>query len=313
MGSPLFDADVSPVGVIRAQLDEARAAQKCHACGCLQETVEALEGTELGRGPLSDDLAGTRALFTTKSYDCLGCPVCYPAIAANAYAEAFAGEGAALDLCPTEAPVGRTGWPPLPGEYEVLRYDAPVAVCVLTSGALVKELTRAAPAGLSIAGTLHTENLGIERIIRNVLGNPHLRRLIVCGEDSRQAVGHLPGQSLLSLFSAGIDDRGRIRDARGKRPILKNVSAAQVEAFRRQVQVVPMLGETDLPVSCRRSKKAPPLRRGCSRKRRRQPTFPPSWRLSRLVSSRTRPAIASSIQIVGAGCFASSISGTMGS
>lgn len=245
MPSPDSNAGAQPTDAIRIQLEEARAARKCFGCGCLHKTVEALEGTDLGRGPLAPDLARTRAVFVPKAYDCLGCTVCYPAIAANVYAEAFPAEGASLDLCPTESPEERLGWPPLPGDFQVVRYDAPVAVCGLNSGELVEDLAREAPAGLSIAGTLHTENLGIERIIRNVLGNPHLRRLVVCGEDTQQAIGHLPGRSLLSLFAAGIDENGRIRDAPGKRPVLKNVSPAQVEVFRRQVQVVPMIGVTD--------------------------------------------------------------------
>ena len=54
---------------------------------------------------------------------------------------------------------------------------------------------------VAIVGTLHTENLGIERLVSNVLANPHIRFVIVCGPDSRQAIGHLPGQSLVALAS----------------------------------------------------------------------------------------------------------------
>lgn len=245
MASPQSEAGSDAADAIRAQLEEARAARKCHGCGCLHKTVGALETTDLGRGPLAAELGRTRAIFLPKAYDCLGCTVCYPAIAANAYAEAFPVEGAGLDLCPTDSPEERAGWPMLPGDYHVVRYDAPVAVCTLNSSDLAADLARETPAGLSIVGTLHTENLGIERVIRNVLGNPHVRRLVVCGEDTKQGIGHLPGQSLLSLFSAGIDEGGRIREARGKRPVLKNVSRGQVEAFLRQIEVVPMIGETD--------------------------------------------------------------------
>ena len=39
------------------------------------------------------------------------------------------------------------------------------------------------------------------------------------------------------------DEDGRIRGARGKRPLLKNVTAQEVEAFRRQVEPVPLIGE----------------------------------------------------------------------
>jgi tetrahydromethanopterin S-methyltransferase subunit A len=74
--------------------------------------------------------------------------------------------------------------------------------------------------------------LGIERIIRNTLANPNIRFLILCGADTQQAIGHLPGQSLQSLFENGVDERRRIRGARGKRPVLKNVSIEEIQRSR---------------------------------------------------------------------------------
>jgi tetrahydromethanopterin S-methyltransferase subunit A len=96
---------------------------------------------------------------------------------------------------------------------------------------------------LAIVGALHTENLGIERIIRNTLANPNIRFLILCGVDTQQAIGHLPGQSLQSLFENGVDELRRIRGARGKRPVLKNVSIEEIQAFVDQVELIPMIGE----------------------------------------------------------------------
>ena len=96
-----------------------------------------------------------------------------------------------------------------------------------------------------MVGTLHTENLGIERLIQNVLANPHLRFVIVCGPDSQQVVGHYPGQSLAALAQHGIDDRRRIIGAQGRRPILKNLSPEAVAHFREVVEVIDLIGETD--------------------------------------------------------------------
>lgn len=231
--------------VIREQLGEAVAANKCHACGCLQQTVAALSGTEAGPA-LEPTLRAARAVFVPKKYDCLGCAVCFPAIAANAFAEAFPAASAKLDLCPTEAPEARSGWPPLPGDYRALRYGAPVAVCTLNDAALASHIADQRPEQLSIVGTMHTENLGIERLMTNVLANPHIRCLVLCGDDTQQAMGHLPGQSLQSLLENGIDDARRIRGARGKRAVLENVSLAEIDAFREQVELVPAIGETDL-------------------------------------------------------------------
>ena len=242
-GTP--SSEGQPLQVVREQLAQAMAAGKCHRCGCLQDTVRALSDTVAGRGELAPILASARSTFVPRAYDCLGCAVCFPAIAANAFAEAFPGEGEAMDLCPTGPAEERSGWPPLSGEYRVLRYQAPVALCTLNSAELAARLAERSPAGVSLIGSLHTENLGIERIIRNVLANPHIRFLVLCGEDTRQQVGHLPGQSLASLSVHGLDERGRIVGARGKRPVLRNVTPEQTEAFRRQVEVVNRIGEMD--------------------------------------------------------------------
>lgn len=231
------------LAVVGDWIGKAADARKCHGCGCLHATVEALSRTEAGQSELAPVLERARSVSVPKKYDCLGCSVCYPALAANAFADAFPEDGQTLELCPTDEPAERRGWPPLPGDYHVTRYRAPVALCTLNSEGLALRIARAAPAGLAIAGTLHTENLGIERIIRNVLANPHVRFLVLCGRDTQQAIGHLPGDSLASLFAHGIDGSGRIRGAHGKRPVLKNVMREQVETFVRQVELVSLIGE----------------------------------------------------------------------
>lgn len=244
------ERQASAFHVIREQLTEAVEASKCHRCGCFQQTVEALATTCAGEADIAPLLHRARAVFQPQQYDCLGCPVCYPAIATNAFIEAFPEVGGGLDLCPTEEPAERQGWPPFPGDYHVLRYHAPVAVCTLNSPVLASRLKDRTSNGIAIIGTLHTENLGIERIIKNTLANPYVRFLVVCGEDTRQAIGHLPGQSLQSLFAHGVDARQRIRQARGKRPVLKNITLEEIQAFLNQVALVPMIGETGDKVIC---------------------------------------------------------------
>jgi tetrahydromethanopterin S-methyltransferase subunit A len=182
-------------------------------------------------------------LFEEKRYDCLGCEPCWPAVAINAAAEIDPAVAEA-DHCPMEEPELREGWPPLPGDYRVLRYRAPVAVCTLNSDVLVASLAETRAADMAIVGCLHTENLGIEHLIRNLLANPYIRFLIVCGEDTRKSIGHLPGQSLVSLLTDGCDENMRIRNAEGKRPVIKNLSIEHVEAFRRQIQAVDLIGES---------------------------------------------------------------------
>lgn len=244
--SDLVELQRSALAVVEDQIVQAIKHAKCHKCGCLQTTVEALSGTEAGQDSLAPILREAREVFVPKRYDCLGCAICFPALAANAFVEGYPDEGAGLDLCPTEELNTREGWPPLPGDYEVIRYGAPVAVCTLNSEDLVKVLSARRPEGLAIVGTMHTENLGIERIIKNTLANPEIRYLLLCGQDTEQAIGHLPGQSLASLFQGGFDDRGRIVGAKGKRPILKNVTFDEIRAFVDQLKLVPMIGERDV-------------------------------------------------------------------
>lgn len=230
---------------VKAELRNAMAATKCHRCGCYQDAVLGFSRSTTLVDYLPELIAEAQSLFEAKRYDCLGCETCWPAVASNAAAEL---DPALADAscCATAEPTVRDGWPPLPGDYRVLRFNAPVAVCTLNSDELVERLSAMQPPGLAIVGTLHTENLGIEHLIRNLLPNPNVRFLVVCGEDTRKAIGHLPGQTLVSLMKHGIDDQGRILHALGKRPVLKNISGEHVEAFRRRIELIDLLGVSDL-------------------------------------------------------------------
>ncbi|MBI5723909.1 MAG: DUF4346 domain-containing protein [Planctomycetes bacterium] len=221
------------------QLRHAASSAKCWACGCLHGTLKAIErAIPAGRQPgkLAEAIGAAKAKLVEARYDCLGCQECHPAAAMNALNI----EGEACPAGPVEL---RAGWPPLAGDYAALRYQAPVAVCTLTDSGLSVAIAKAASPEIAIVGMMQTENLGIERVIHNVLANPNIRFLIVCGEDSRQAVGHLPGQSLLALAQSGVDAEGRIVAAKGRRPFLRNISSSAVEHFRQTVEVIDMIGE----------------------------------------------------------------------
>ena len=237
--------DSAQVAHIKIELGEAISANKCWRCGCFQDTVSTLQSSVIVNPLLASQLEEASRLFEPKRYDCLGCDVCWPAVAQNLAAELdpSVAEGS---HCATEEPEAREGWPPLPGDYQVVCFQAPVAVCALNSDHLIKELSDANINGLSIVGSLHTENLGIEHLIRNILANPRIRFLIICGEDTRKAIGHLPGQSLIALMQYGVSENMRIINAEGKRPLLKNISSEHVEAFRRQLQVIEQIGNTDV-------------------------------------------------------------------
>ena len=81
----------------------------------------------------------------------------------------------------------KRAWPFVPGKYFVLDPAAPVAVTTLGSVALSEQLAEAAPQGLCIVGKLETENIGIEKIIKNILSNPAIRFLICAGNEPPEA------------------------------------------------------------------------------------------------------------------------------
>ena len=57
----------SALDVINEQLQEAIDAPKCHRCGCLQQTVEALAQTEAGKGELAPMLTRPVAFSCPKN------------------------------------------------------------------------------------------------------------------------------------------------------------------------------------------------------------------------------------------------------
>jgi tetrahydromethanopterin S-methyltransferase subunit A len=231
-----------------AQIQAAAEAKKCWACGCLRHALDAIDRaiSEPSRpGALAQAMACAKARLVAQRYECLGCEVCYPAVALDALGGVG---GCAVDaaVCPTEPVEARMGWPPLPGSYRVLRYRAPVAVCTLNSQELVDAVAAAEQEAIAIAGTLQTENLGIERLISNVLANPFIRFVVVCGADSQKMIGHLPGQSLVALARNGVNDNRRIIGAKGKRPVLRNLEPAAVDHFRSTVEVLDLVGVSEI-------------------------------------------------------------------
>jgi tetrahydromethanopterin S-methyltransferase subunit A len=132
-------------------------------------------------------------------------------------------------------------WPVLPGAYILGDRHSPVAVCVLTSTALISPL--AGLKGVAIAGRVYSANLGLEKVIINVIANPAIRFLLVCGKESPY---FQVGQALDALFAHGVTSERRIAGAHGHLPELSHVDEAGIERFRKQVELVNRMGETDM-------------------------------------------------------------------
>ncbi len=136
--------------------------------------------------------------------------------------------------------VGRVvDWPPSPGRFVVGNFESAVAVCTLSSTALIDQIS---PKYTAIIGRVYTPNLGVEKMIRNVVSNPKLRYLVVCGKESPV---FKVGQALLMLQANGLDEAGQIVGASGSMAELTNLPREAVETFRRQIELVDCIGETN--------------------------------------------------------------------
>src|SRR5438067_3489892 len=75
-----------------------------------------------------------------------------------------------------------SGWPIVGGRYAVGNPDRSVAVCTLASSDLVDAIGERDE--IAIVGRLYTLNLGLEKLVWNVVANPAIRFLLLCGDDT---------------------------------------------------------------------------------------------------------------------------------
>ena len=236
---------------IRSELFRAIKLKKCKKCGCmiygLNDIIENLKviGDDASND-LINEVEKLKLELKQVEYSCLGCKHCYPAAATNYLTDAL--------ILQIQNSVNQTGsvnsleflnsWPVSPGEYNNFcdGTGCPIAVSTLASLDLYDNLSKLKPKGLCIIGKTETENIGIDKIIKNTVTNPTLHYLIVSGKESQ---GHYSGQSLISLYENGVDKNMRIIGSNGKKPILKNISYEEVENFRKQVKVINMVGCED--------------------------------------------------------------------
>ena len=138
-------------------------------------------------------------------------------------------------------------YPPEEGCYLRGNDYSPVAVAVILGWMReqtppdIERLVRVAiETGAALAGTIQTENIGLEKIICNIVSNPNIRYLVLCGLESP---GHLVGDAILALANNGTDERKRIIGANAPTPYLFNVPAESVTHFRQQVTAIDLVNE----------------------------------------------------------------------
>jgi len=132
-----------------------------------------------------------------------------------------------------------SGWPLVKGDY--ISGDANSPVAVVTMGSHLDE-KGICDAGAALCGSCKTENLGLEKVIANVISNPNIRFMLFCGTEVK---GHLSGQTFGALHKNGVKD-GRVVGAEGAIPFIENLKDDAIKRFQQQVEVVNIMESEDL-------------------------------------------------------------------
>jgi tetrahydromethanopterin S-methyltransferase subunit A len=241
------------------EIERGMALRKCRKCGCMKEALDTAsrtfrnaEGSEIRE--LLAVIEGHQTAMQPIAYDCIGCKKCWGADAIIQLANHFV--EVALSGCPSDddraaqreatfaAANGRLGnisWPPQPGEYIVGNPAGSVAICTLSNRDLPQELMAATGVDLAIVGRCDTENIGIEKVVLNLIANPHIRWLLLCGVE---APGHRAADAFLQLKERGVDANMRVLESAAWRPVLRNLTRLEVARFREQVELINLIGVT---------------------------------------------------------------------
>lgn len=224
------------INKINSEMNEGINLLKCQQCGCMEETLKILKSdfpTEVDRWE--------KEMIPIK-YSCLGCAHCYPAVAMNLFNEAFPEKTNTQLECAFE--VKEDKWPYVAGEYYAFCGGdyCPVAVSTLGDTELADRLSQNHPKELCIVGKTETENIGVDKVIKNTITNPTIKYLLLVGQEPK---GHKSGETFVALSKNGVDEKMRVIGSTGKKPILRNVSVEEIDSFRRQVEVVDLIGCND--------------------------------------------------------------------
>ena len=240
------------------EIERGMALRKCRKCGCMKEALDTASRTfrsaeEPEIRQLLPTIEGHHATMEPIAYDCIGCKKCWGADAIVQLANHF--DEVAPSECSSDGDrtaqrehmsVAVNGqlenfWPPHPGEYIVGNPLGSVAICTLSNRELPQKLIAAVGADLAIAGRCDTENIGIEKVVLNLLANSHIRWLLLCGVE---APGHRAADAFLQLKERGVDANMRVLESASWRPVLKNLTLFDVARFREQIELVNLIGVT---------------------------------------------------------------------
>jgi tetrahydromethanopterin S-methyltransferase subunit A len=132
-----------------------------------------------------------------------------------------------------------SNWPPISGEYQTGDPASHVAAVTLASELDKDRLAQ----HCAIVGTMKTENIGIEKVVANIVSNTNIRYMVICGAEVH---GHLAGDAIMAMHHNGIDDEGRIIEAKGAIPYITNIDAETINIWRSQVEIIDLVDVEDI-------------------------------------------------------------------
>jgi tetrahydromethanopterin S-methyltransferase subunit A len=132
-----------------------------------------------------------------------------------------------------------SGWPIVKGDFHSGDANNPVAV--MTCGSHLDE-QGICDKGAAICGSCKTENLGLEKVIANIISNPNIRFILLCGTEVK---GHLAGNTMEALHKNGVKD-GRVVGAEGAIPFIENLNDDALKRFQEQCELVNIMEAEDI-------------------------------------------------------------------
>jgi len=132
-----------------------------------------------------------------------------------------------------------SGWPIVKGDFHSGDANNPVAV--MTCGSHLDE-TGICDRGAAICGSCKTENLGLEKVIANIISNPNIRFILLCGTEVK---GHLAGNTMEALHKNGVKE-GRVVGAQGAIPFIENLADEAIKRFQEQCELVNIMEAEDI-------------------------------------------------------------------
>lgn len=110
---------------------------------------------------------------------------------------------------------------------------SPVAICTLWTNK--EEFSFLPQNKFSVIGNLYT-NYGINYIVKNILANPRIRCIVVCGKDLMKT-----GEALINFFKNGIDENYKIIGSNAY--IDKSIPKNLIDVLRKNVKIVDLRNE----------------------------------------------------------------------